>query len=173
MKYIEYGTTPYFGRADYREVIFIKATHAPLSDDYCKKNNLCKFQTSPLGFTLQGTSELLFRLSTKLLSKKTENDLKIEKLIKLQKEILTKLQPAVIAIAAQEATNRILKKNGKSEQFLLTEKQIMDVGLYLSAVATADKGFDPTKIKTEDINENMFLGGIILPDIIKKFLGGK
>lgn len=162
---------PYFGRSDYRSVKnFIKYKNLP-SNEYMKKNNIKKWPILPKGYYFESPYIALYKISTDTLVKKTEEDLKLERLVKIQIKVLKTYQPIATAIAVQEATNRILREQNKPEIYTISKEEIVKVGKYLNKISTFDKVFEPKKVNMDDINESLFNNNIpfTVPKVFRYF----
>lgn len=101
---------------------------------------------------------------------KTDNELKLEKLNKLQSEVFSKLKDINIAIACQEITNKILKEDEETEIYTISKEDIKTIGKYQNTIATFHINFNPNDYTLEEINETIFNQDLVLPEIITRLL---
>ena len=101
---------------------------------------------------------------------KETNEVKTDLLKFYQGKVLGLLKDVNIAIATQEFTNKILKDDSETEIHTISKQDIKTIGKYQNKVATFHQTWNPDDYTIEEINEGMFNGGLILPDILTRLL---
>lgn len=102
------------------------------------------------------------------------DDQKLEKLRKLQGETLAMLTPINIAIATQDATNKVKAKKLLAEVYTILEDDIEAIGDYQNHVTTFHLTWNPDDYATlDEIHVGIFNGGGPgLPEIVSRLLNG-
>lgn len=113
---------------------------------------------------------------------KTEDEIKFERLLELQRNILFKMKDINIAIASQDATNKIKKKKSKAEIYTISEDDIEAIGDFQNAVTTFHQSWTIGDYTSDDngnlfltsdpgiANELIFNGGLAIPEIIARLI---
>ena len=181
--YIKYDDKAYQDNINLRELINISGevlgTFETKTDKKGAKtkinivleNNCIKVTEDMITESFDQKKLMLFNISTNKIITKTNNQLKLEKLTKIQSKVLDKLKDVRGAISSQETTNKYLNEDPEeAEVFAISKDDIKKIGKYQYKVATFDKTWNPDDFKLEDINELMFNGDLILPEIVTRLL---
>jgi hypothetical protein len=128
----------------------LKVTEAMITESFDEKN------------------KMLLDISNNQIIKKTDNQLKLEKLTKMQSSVLEKLKDVRGAISAQGETNKVKEKKGKTPVYAISEDDIEIIGDYQHQVATFHETWNPDNFTFEQINESMFNGNLVLPEIVTR-----
>ena len=113
---------------------------------------------------------VLLDISNNRIIKKIDNQLKLEKLTKMQGFVLEKLKDVRGAISAQGETNKIKEKKGKAPIYVIPEDDIEIIGDYQNQVATFHQTWNPDDYTLEQIDDTIFNGGLVLPEIVTRLL---
>lgn len=178
--YIKYKNENYQNNENLREIIkqsgevlgtyniFINEDGAKTKTNIILDENCIEITEDMITIPFDEKRLMLFDISQNKIIAKTDNQLKLEKLNKLQSEILSKLKDINIAISCQEATNNLLLEEEKI--YTISKEDIKTIGKYQNTVATFHMSFNPDDYTLEEINETIFNQELELPEIITRLL---
>ena len=159
--YIKYNNKNYQNNENLKEILNV-------SGEILNDENCIKVTESMVSIPFDEKNKVLFDISQNKIILKTDNQLKLEKLNKLQGQILNKLKDINIAIATQQATNKLLLENGENEIYTISKEDIITIGQYQNLVATFHQTWNPDDYILEEINESIFNQELILPEIVTR-----
>lgn len=161
--YIKYSENAYQGVNNLREIV--NCTGEPLIGTNCVQVTSIMITTN-----FDEKNLMLYNISTNQIIEKSLDQLKLEKLLIYQGMLLNRLMPATMAIAAQDAANKIKVEKAKAPVETIEGDDVEIIGDYLNTVATFHVTWTPANYNLEDIDENIFNGGVTLPDVISRYL---
>jgi hypothetical protein len=160
---MKYNEDFYLNDSNLREILIMQG-------EILTGENVISVNESMIDVPFESKKDVVFDISQNKIILKTDNQKKAEKLIKYQGYVLEKLNNVNIAIATQTAGNEVRIKKSKAAIYTISEDEIDTITEYGNNVATFHQTWNPDDFTLEEIDENIFNGGLVLPEIIKRLL---
>ena len=181
--YIKIGTVDYLEDPNLREIIQISGEVIGTFDTETDQNgaktkinivleeNSMEITEGMIAENYDSKDFVVYDIAQNKIIKKTINQLKTERLSYYQGLILKKLSENInSALNTQETGNKIRVSKGKTEIKRITDDQIDVITEYQDTVVNFHNTWNIEDYNIEDIDQNIFNGGLAIPDIVLRLL---